>query len=398
LQPGKIIIAVTGSIAAYKIAHLVRLFIKAGHEVRVLMTPAARDFISPLTLSTLSRHKVEYDVSDGDAWNNHVELGMWADVMLVAPATANTMAKMAHGICDNLVTAVYLSAKCPVFFAPAMDLDMWHHPTTQSNIHSLESYGNQLINSEEGELASGLHGMGRMAEPETIFEKITGFLDKKKDLLNLKVLITAGPTQENIDPVRFIGNRSTGKMGIALARACASRGGIVKLVLGPSVLNIEHSGIALTRVQTAEEMFEAAQSLHPTSDICIFTAAVADYRPAHPSEQKIKKKTEALNIELVKTTDIAATLGSRKKSGQIHVGFALETDNEDENAQGKLKKKNFDFIVLNSLNDAGAGFAYDTNKVRIFHKNGNMETFDLKSKDKVAEDIVNTLVKNYVTV
>ncbi len=396
MQNRKIIVAVTGSIAAYKSAHLIRLLVKDGHEVKVLMTPAACAFISPLSLSTLSKNKVETEVIEENAWNSHVELGLWADAMIIAPATANTLARMAHGICDNIVLAVYLSAKCPVFFAPAMDLDMWKHPSTQSNIATLISYGNRLIDVGEGELASGLVGKGRMAEPEEIKNSLDQFFQKKKQLNNKRVLITAGPTYEKIDPVRFIGNHSTGKMGLALAQECADRGAIVELILGPSKLEIHNNSISTHRVQSAEEMLNKAASLHDGCDIAIFAAAVADYKPTHPADSKIKKQDGEMTIELSRTEDIAKTLGASKKEGQIHVGFALETDNEEANALGKLKKKNFDMIVLNSLKDKGAGFAHDTNKVSIFHSDGSSTGFPLKTKTEVAEDIVNTLCDNYV--
>ena len=398
MQSKKIIVAVTGSIAAYKTAQLVRLLVKNNNEVKVIMTPAATAFISALTLSTLSKNPVHTEIFSESSWNNHVDLGLWADAMIVAPASANTLAKMAHGLCDNMVTAVYLSAKCPVFVAPAMDLDMWKHPSTQANINSLKSYGNHIIDVNEGELASGLYGKGRMAEPEEIVSFLTHNLDKKKDLSNKKVLITAGPSYENIDPVRFIGNNSTGKMGMALANECAERGAQVKLILGPSQLDTSHlhGNIELKRVRSAQDMYEAAKALHAKSDICIFSAAVADYTPLNVADNKIKKAGDSLTIELQRTVDIAFTLGQEKNNKQIHVGFALETENEMENALGKLKKKNFDLLVLNSLNDKGAGFAHDTNKVSIFKADGSHQTYELKSKSKVAVDIVNTLVENYV--
>ena len=398
MQSKKIIVAVTGSIAAYKTAQLVRLLVKNNNEVKVIMTPAATAFISALTLSTLSKNPVHTEIFSESSWNNHVDLGLWADAMIVAPASANTLAKMAHGLCDNMVTAVYLSAKCPVFVAPAMDLDMWKHPSTQANINSLKSYGNHIIDVNEGELASGLYGKGRMAEPEEIVSFLTHNLDKKKDLSNKKVLITAGPSYENIDPVRFIGNNSTGKMGMALANECAERGAKVKLILGPSQLDTSHlhGNIELKRVRSAQDMYEAAKALHAKSDICIFSAAVADYTPLNVADNKIKKAGDSLTIELQRTVDIAFTLGQEKNNKQIHVGFALETENEMENALGKLKKKNFDLLVLNSLNDKGAGFAHDTNKVSIFKADGSHQTYELKSKSKVAVDIVNTLVENYV--
>lgn len=396
MQNKKIIVAVTGSIAAYKAAHLIRLLIKQNNEVRVLMTPAATAFISPLTLSTLSKNEVLTEVIDDNSWNNHVELGLWADAMIVAPATANTLAKMANGICDNILLAVYLSAKCPVFFAPAMDLDMWKHPSSQKNIQNLVQFGNQLIDAEEGELASGLFGKGRMAEPEHILSQVSEYFDKKKDLLGKTVLITAGPTYENIDPVRFIGNMSSGKMGARLAEECALRGAEVKLILGPSKLNVSGSNIDVIAVRSSDEMYQIANSMHDRSDIVIFAAAVADYKPKNIADQKIKKDDTEMSIQLLKTTDIAKTLGAKKRENQIHIGFALETNNEESNAEKKLTKKNFDFIVLNSLNDKGAGFGHDTNKITIFTKDGQNFAFKLKSKKEVAVDIVNILVSNYV--
>ena len=392
----KIILAVSGSIAAYKSAYLTRALIKKGAEVRVIMTESARHFISALTLSALSKNEVHFDVIAEDAWNNHVELGLWADVMLVAPATANTLAKMANGICDNIVSAVYLSAKCPVFFAPAMDRDMWLHPSTKNNITALRSYGNTLIDVGEGELASGLEGKGRMAEPDDIVKILDNYFKKKQDLENKKVLITAGPTHEAIDPVRFIGNRSTGKMGIALAEECAERGAEVVLVLGPTKERSSNHDIKTISVTNGEEMYEACQQHHQTSDICIFTAAVADYRPVTVSNEKIKKTGNTLELNLEKTRDIAKTLGAEKSKKQWHIGFALETNNEAEFAKAKLEKKNFDMIVLNSLRDKGAGFAHDTNKVTIYTNKEEQIPFPLKSKRKVAEDIINTFVEKYV--
>lgn len=392
----KIILAISGSIAAYKAAYLVRAFVKAGAQVRVIMTPAACEFISPLTLSTLSKHKVYTDVIDGDDWNNHVELGLWADMMLVAPATATTIAKMANGISDNILTAVYLSAKCPVFFAPAMDRDMWIHPSTQNNIRSLQSYGNTMIDVESGELASGLHGFGRMAEPESILSILHSYFERSQDLKGKNIMITAGPTKEAIDPVRFISNHSTGKMGIALARECAIRGANVQLILGPSTQFISHPHVQLVSVVSADQMMEACSKLHADQDICIFTAAVADYKPASPANQKIKKSTEDLSLKLVKNPDIAACLGKAKRPDQTHIGFALETSEGVDYAQSKLEKKNFDFIVLNTLQDRGAGFGLDTNKITILNKKGDKRSFELKSKSEVAVDIINTLVDNYV--
>lgn len=388
----KIILGIAGSIAAYKAALLTRLLIKSGAEVQILMTEAATQFITPLTLSTLSKRPVHTQVSSGESWNNHVELGLWADAMIIAPSTATTLAKLANGIADNVIVATYLSARCPVFFAPAMDLDMWLHPSTVGNVQKLQSYGNQLIDVAHGELASGLIGNGRMAEPEFIVETLEKYFSKKEDLIGKKALITAGPTYESIDPVRFIGNRSSGKMGVALAKELAERGADVKLVLGPSSLNIQHPNIETIRVTNAQSMYKAAQSHFDKSDISILAAAVADYRPINVADKKIKKKDKTLTIELERTTDIAATLGKQKRDNQLLIGFALETNNEIENAKRKLERKNFDFIVLNSLQDKGAGFAVDTNKITILRKDNKMKDFELKSKTKVAIDIVDEIV------
>ncbi|HMQ48178.1 MAG TPA: bifunctional phosphopantothenoylcysteine decarboxylase/phosphopantothenate--cysteine ligase CoaBC [Saprospiraceae bacterium] len=391
LRGKKIILAISGSIAAYKAAFLTRLLIKNGAEVQVLMTSAATDFIAPLTLSTLSKRPVFCEVSSETGWNNHVELGLWADAFVVAPATATTLAKMAQGICDNMVVAAYLSARCPVFFAPAMDIDMWVHPATQTNVQNLLSYGNHLIPVGHGELASGLVGDGRMAEPEDIVTQLIRFFDKDTPLAGKKILITAGPTYEPIDPVRFIGNRSSGKMGLAIAEEAARRGAIVDLILGPSRLDSQQLGLNITRIQTAQEMYEAATALFPQSDIAILSAAVSDYRPAEVAQEKIKKQSDNLQLNLVKNPDIAASLGAIKQAHQYIVGFALETNNEEENARTKLEKKNFDFIVLNSLQDTGAGFNHDTNKIKILRKDNKIRTFELKSKTAVAADILNEL-------
>lgn len=396
MQGKKIILALTGSIAAYKAAYLTRMLIKKGAEVKVLMTPSATAFISPLTLSTLSKNDVHQSVIDEDSWNNHVELGLWADVMLVAPATATTISKMANGICDTIVTAVYLSAKCPVFFAPAMDRDMWLHPATQNNFKKLQSYNNHLIDAEEGELASGLVGKGRMAEPEDIIKHLEIFFNQGQDLKDKTVLITAGPTYEALDPVRFIGNHSSGKMGIALAEVCAQRGAQVHLVLGPSALSAQHENIKTISVKSGSEMYEQAKARHSNCDVVIFAAAVSDYTPIERAPQKIKKASDTLTLELKKTIDIAKNLGALKQENQVHIGFALETTNEEEFAQKKLSKKNFDFIVLNSLNDKGAGFKHNTNKITIFTNKGEKMPFELKTKVEVAHDIINTLVENYV--
>lgn len=395
LDGKKILLGVTGSIAAYKAAVLVRQLIKAGAEVRVLMTPAATRFISPLTLSTLSRHEVFSEVSSDSGWNNHVEMGLWADAMVIAPLTATTLAKLASGIADNIVVAVYLSARCPVFFAPAMDLDMWQHPATLGNVRRLETFGNHLIPVGYGELASGLVGEGRMAEPEAIAAYLDQFFSRQADLSGRRILITAGPTYEPIDPVRFIGNRSSGQMGLALAEAAARRGAAVQLILGPTRLAIPQlPGVSVTPVETARQMHEAAVEAFPTADVAILAAAVSDYRPLTTVAEKIKKseKEERLQLELVKNPDIAATLGSIKKEGQLVVGFALETSDEEKNARDKLKKKNFDFIVLNSLRDAGAGFNTSTNKITIIRRDNKIKKFELKSKKEVARDILDEVV------
>ncbi|MCF8247396.1 MAG: bifunctional phosphopantothenoylcysteine decarboxylase/phosphopantothenate--cysteine ligase CoaBC [Saprospiraceae bacterium] len=388
----KIILAVTGSIAAYKAAHLVRLLVKNGAEVQVLMTPSATEFITPLTLSTLSKKPVFTQVIAEHEWNSHVELGLWADALVVAPATANSLAKLANGICDNIVSAVYLSARCPVFLAPAMDLDMWKHPSTQGNVQRLKSYGNHFLPVGYGELASGLVGEGRMAEPEEIATFLAAFFQKKQAFLGKKVLITAGPTYEAIDPVRFIGNRSSGKMGVAIAEQFAERGAEVTLVLGPSKLNPQHPNVTTVKVESAQQMYEASVKHFEKMDIAVLSAAVADYRPANVAEQKIKKKGEGMTIELEKTPDIAASLGKMKRKGQFIVGFALETNNELKNASEKLMKKNFDFIVLNSLQDAGAGFNFDTNKITILHRDNKRKDFELKTKAEVAVDIVDEVL------
>jgi phosphopantothenoylcysteine decarboxylase / phosphopantothenate---cysteine ligase len=391
MQGKKILLAVTGSIAAYKAAYLTRLLLKAGAEVQVLMTEAATAFIAPLTLSTLSKNKVFTQVSSEQAWNSHVELGLWADAMIVAPATANTLARLALGICDNMVAAVYLSARCPVFFAPAMDLDMWKHPTTCANVEKLKSYGNHVIPVGFGELASGLTGEGRMAEPEEILTVLERFFYQKNDLTGKKAVVTAGPTYEPIDPVRFIGNHSSGKMGVAIAEELARRGAEVTLVLGPSRLTPAHTPVHTVRVNTAEEMHEAATGYFPSADIAVLAAAVADYRPEKAADKKIKKSEAALTITLEKTLDIAAALGKMKKAGQFIVGFALETNDELKNAGEKLEKKNFDFIVLNSLRDKGAGFNFDTNKITILFRGNKRKDFELKSKPAVAVDIVDEI-------
>jgi len=396
LSEKKILIAVSGSIAAYKIATLVRLFVKAKAEVKVIMTPAAQGFITPLTLSTLSKNPVFSDVSSDAGWNNHVELGLWADVMLVAPATANTLAKMANGLCDNMLLAAYLSSRCPVFVAPAMDLDMWVHPATQHNIQKLLHFGNHLLPVEEGELASGLVGKGRMAEPETILLHLETFFmkqDRLNTLAGKTVVITSGPTQEDIDPVRFISNRSTGKMGTAIADKMAQQGARVILISGATAIKPKHPSVEFVPVRSAEDMYQAAAMYFSTTDVMILAAAVADYTPKIKASQKLKKKEGDMSIELVRTTDIAATLGKQKQAHQVMVGFALETNDAIKNAQRKLVKKNFDFIVLNDLTDKGAGFGYDTNKVTFLEQNDKITRYTIKTKAEVATDIVDKVIQ-----
>jgi len=387
-----ILVGITGGIAAYKVAVLVRLLIKEGAEVKILMTEAAKHFITPLTLATLSKNPILidfYNPENGD-WNSHVDLGLWADAYVIAPTTANTLAKMSCGIADNLLLTTYLSAKCPVFVAPSMDLDMYKHPATQRNIETLKSYGVSIIDAEDGELASGLTGKGRMAEPETIAKYLKSFFDAP--FLGQRVLVTAGPTYEKIDPVRFVGNHSSGKMGYAIAESIAQQGGDVVLISGPTSLSANHPNIRKINVVSADEMYEECVHIFPSCDIAIMCAAVADFSPEYPEDTKIKQKTE-LNITLKKTKDIAAELGGTKRDEQILVGFALETDNEIDNAYMKLKSKNLDFIVLNSLNDPGAGFATDTNKITIVDKDGAKTDFPLKSKQDVAEDIVKKIIE-----
>lgn len=389
----KILIGVSASIAAYKIASLVRLLVKEDAEVKVIMTNDAKAFITPLTLSTLSKNPVYSDFIKNDLgeWTNHVELGLWADLMIVAPASANTLAKMANGICDNLLLASYLSAKCPVMFAPAMDLDMYKHPSTKSNIAKLQQFGNIMLDATHGELASGLVGEGRMSEPEEILNSIQSFFSKKKDLINKKVLITAGPTYENIDPVRFIGNHSTGKMGLELAKSCFNRGAEVIFVCGPNQLNLSQYPFKSIEVTSSKQMFDVCEEHFEHCNIAIMSAAVADYKPVSVADEKIKKSGENLHIELEKTIDILSTLGA-SKTNQILVGFALETTNELQHALEKLERKNADLIVLNSLQDKGAGFGHDTNKISILRKNKDTLHFDLKSKKEVAEDIINEII------
>ena len=395
LQNKKIVLGVCGSIAAYKSASLVRLLVKSGAEVQVVMTPDATGFITPLTLSTLSKRPVlvEYSNTETGEWNNHVELGLWVDFMLIAPVSANTLAKMANGQSDNLLTAVYLSAKCPVYFAPAMDLDMWKHPATQQNIRQLQDYGNILIPPGNGELASGLYGEGRMAEPDEIVSFLIADIKKKLPLVNQKILVTAGPTHEAIDPVRFIGNHSSGKMGFAIADQFASMGAEVILVTGPTSQTSKQSGVKRVDITSAADMLEACLQYYKDVKACIMSAAVADFTPVNVSVQKIKKQEKDLSIELKKTTDILKTLGEQKQNGQILVGFALETNDEEKNAIDKLQRKNLDFIVLNSLNDEGAGFKTDTNKITIIDNRLQKTTFELKDKNEVAKDICNKVAE-----
>ena len=393
LENKKIIIGITGGIAAYKINYLVRDFVKAGAEVRIVMTKPTEDFVSPLTLSTLSRNKVYTDFYDENkTWNNHVELALWADVMLIAPCTANTLAKIANGICDNFLMAVYMSAKCPVIIAPAMDLDMYAHPVVTRNLNIIESFGHKIIPAEYGELASGLIGQGRLAEPETIFRTVGNeFTDTDATFAGKKILITAGPTYENIDPVRFIGNHSSGKMGFDLAKEAAKRGAEVTLISGPSSQKTDDKNIDVYRVTSAQEMFDEVFKHYENTDIAIMSAAVADYTPKVKATEKIKKNEQELTIELIKNKDILRTMGE-KKTHQFLVGFALETQNEEENAKGKLVKKNLDMIVLNSLRDEGAGFANATNKIKIFTPTEE-QSFTLKSKEEVACDILNFIAQ-----
>lgn len=394
LNGKKIVLGVCGSIAAYKSAVLVRLLVKAGAQVKVVMSPAAHDFITPLTLSTLSKNPVyaTFVKDESGQWNNHVELALWADALVIAPASANTLAKMANGLCDNLLLAVYLSARCPVFVAPAMDLDMLQHPATQANLQKINSFGNRVIAPTYGELASGLTGTGRMAEPEEIMGHLGATLAGQQKLAGKVALVTAGPTYEAIDPVRFIGNHSSGKMGFAIAEALANLGASVNLVSGPTQQHTQHPGIRVISITSAEDMYAQCTALFPNADITVLSAAVADYKPATVADQKIKKSKDNLTLELTKTHDIASSLGKLKRNGQLIVGFALETEHEQDNAMRKLETKNFDFIVLNSLNDQGAGFGHDTNKISIINRNNEVRSFALKTKREVAQDIVNTIV------
>ena len=395
LKGKHIILGITGSIAAYKAAYLIRGLVKRGAEVQVVITPAGKEFITPLTLATLSSHPVisEFFSNRDGTWNSHVDLGLWADAMLIAPATASTIGKMANGIADNMLVTTYLSCKAPVFVAPAMDLDMFAHPTMRRNLERLRSFGNRIIEPAEGELTSHLVGKGRMEEPDRIIEVLSDFFETRKDLAGKKVLITAGPTYEKIDPVRFVGNYSSGKMGFALAEVCAERGAEVTLVAGPVALGISNPAIRRIDVESAEEMYQAAREAFPDSDAAILCAAVADYRPEQVAERKIKREEKGeMTLRLVPNQDIAASLGAMKREGQILVGFALETDDEVSHAESKLRRKNFDFIVLNSLRDPGAGFRCDTNKIAILDNAGTRTSFPLKSKREVASDIVDRLV------
>ena len=396
LRGKKIILGVCGGIAAYKSAILTRLLVKQGAEVRVILTPSAHEFVTPLTLSTLSKNPVlsAFSKPETGEWTNHVDLGLWGDALVIAPATANTIAKMANGLCDNLLLATYLSARCPVFIAPAMDLDMLAHPATTANLQKIAAFGNLIIEPTHGELASGLIGMGRMAEPEDILKHLEDFFSKTQKLKGKTVLVTAGPTHEAIDPVRFIGNHSSGKMGFAIAEELANNGATVNLVTGPTNQHTNHPLITVKHVVSAEEMFNACMVLFSTSDIAVLAAAVADYKPLQAATQKIKKKENNVMLELTKTHDIAASLATQKNNGQIVVGFALETEDETKNAIKKLESKKFDLIVLNSLNDNGAGFGHNTNKITIINTKHEAISFDLKDKDEVAKDIVAAIIKN----
>lgn len=392
LQNKNILIGISGGIAAYKILYLIRLLVKTGANVKVVMTPSAKEFVTPLSVSVLSKNEVYTEFSSENSWNSHIDLALWADAILIAPATANTMAKMCHGICDNLLLGVYLSAKCPVFFAPAMDLDMYRHASTQKNIETLKSFNHIEIPAESGELASGLVGEGRMAEPETIFQVLEDFF-VPKTLQNKKILINAGPTYELIDPVRFIGNFSTGKMGVALANAAAKLGAEVTLVLGTSSEKEIHKNVKVERVVSAEQMYEQTHKCFKTSDIAILSAAVADYTPKYKEHQKIKKKEDEFSLELVKTKDILASLGKIKENQKL-IGFALETQNEVQNAITKIRNKNLDAIVLNSLNDKGAGFGTETNKISLITQKEEVFSFDLKTKKELAFDILDFIIKH----
>lgn len=394
LKGKKIIIGITGSIAAYKAASLIRLMIKSGAEVQAIMTPCAKEFITPLTISTLTNKPVlsEFFVERSGEWNSHVELGLWADLFLIAPASANSMAKMAHGICDNLLLTTYLSVRCPVMIAPAMDMDMFMHQATQKNIEILKSQGCSIVEPSIGELASGLNGKGRMEEPENILKNIEFFFSREENTQKKKVLVTAGPTYEPIDPVRFIGNHSSGKMGFAIAEELANQGFEVFLISGPVQLATPKN-VQRFDVLTADEMYDLTVEKFKSCDAAIMCAAVADYKPSHQAENKIKRTTDSMTIELVPNKDIAKRLGEIKTSKQRLVGFALETENEKNNALNKIRKKNLDFIVLNSLNDKGAGFKHDTNKICIINSNGEITNYELKQKREVAKDIIKKLVQ-----
>lgn len=397
LKGRNILLGITGGIAAYKVASLIRMLVKEGADVKVVMTPLAKEFITPLTIATLSKNPILvdfYNPENGD-WNSHVDLGLWADLYLIAPATANSMAKMAHGVADNLLLTSYLSARCPVMLAPAMDLDMFQHPATQKNMDILSGYGNIIVEAQSGELASGLTGKGRMEEPEKIFEAVVQFFKTQNDLEGKRVLVTSGPTYEPIDPVRFIGNHSSGLMGASVAHSLAQRGAHVLFVSGPSAHIPGHKNIEVFKVNTAEQMYHRAVELFPQCDAGVMAAAVADYTVASVANQKIKREGETLTIELEPTQDIAKQLGQNKRHDQILIGFALETENVLENAKRKLESKNLDFIVLNSPNDEGAGFNVPTNKITLIRKDGTVSPFPLKSKAQVAEDIVNELVLLY---
>ena len=391
LHGKKILLGVSGSIAAYRSAILLRLLIKEGCDVRVIMTSSAKDFVSPLTFSTLSRHPVATDVHQGDEWTNHVEWGLWADAMIIAPATAHTLARCAHGLASDMLTATYLSAKCPVFFAPAMDLDMWDHPSTRENINRLQSFGNFIIDVGTGELASGLSGPGRLAEPEDILLQLAEYFHYRQDMNGLKVLINAGPTYEAIDPVRYIGNHSTGKMGVAIAEEFSRRGAEVFLILGPESVVPENQHIHIERITSADEMLAACMHRFSNVKVAVLAAAVADYKPASVAAEKIKKSSDTLSLELVRTPDIAEALGKMKKPGQHLIGFALETSEGSKNAKEKMTRKNMDMIVLNNPRDAGAGFGHDTNKVSFLFPDNKEEHFELKSKRAVAHDIAEAI-------
>lgn len=398
LSGKKVVLGISGGIAAYKTASLVRLFIKAGAQVQVIMTPASKDFVTPLTLSTLSKNPVYssfYNEDEADAqWNNHVDIALWADLMVIAPATANTLSKMVNGNCDNLLIATYLSAKCPIYFAPAMDLDMYKHPSTISSFKALKAFGNLIIPAENGELASGLSGEGRMAEPETIISFLEADLERKLPLKGKKILITAGPTYEAIDPVRFIGNHSSGKMGFDIAESAANFGAEVILVTGPTYLRVRNSQIKVIPIVSAQQMYDTCHDYFKDVDVAIAAAAVADYRPKNVAQQKIKKTDESFTIELEKTKDILESLG-KIKNKQFLIGFALETENEIDNAKAKIQKKNLDLIVLNSMRDEGAGFGKATNKVTFIDQFYTIENMPLKSKEEVADDIINKIIEHY---